>query len=141
VAQPRLNNLAHMDVDDRLVLQVLKQVATTVGRVKKEQFALATRQRATAGHSPHAQLCDDLAHLQDHINLAVTAIKRPYMCHVRGEPAYSKCRLCDVTLYYFLKRGAHTGAECFLLYHSETFFGLAKSDVIMVKKRKQDKIF
>jgi hypothetical protein len=106
--------------------------------VTKEQFALASRQRATAGHPPHVRLCGDLTHLQDHVNSAVTAIKRPHMCHVCGEPAYSKCGLCDVTLHYFSKRGAHAGAECFLLYHSDTFFGLAKSDAIKVNKRKQD---
>jgi hypothetical protein len=68
-------------------------------------------------------------------------IKRPHVCHVCGEPAYSKCGLCDVTLHYFSKRGAHAGAECFLQYHSDAFFGLAKSDAIMVKKRKQDWVF
>ncbi len=114
------------------------EVATATGRVTKEQFALASRRRATAGHPPHARLCGDLTHLQDHVNSAVTAIKRPHMCHVCGEPAYSKCGLCDVTLHYFSKRGAHAGAECFLLYHSDTFFGLAKSDAIKVNKRKQD---
>ena len=71
----------------------------------------------------------------------VTAIKHPHMCHVCGKPAYSKCGLCDVTLHYFLKRGAHAWAECFLQYHSDTFFGLAKSDAIIVKKRKQDWVF
>jgi hypothetical protein len=124
----------------RLACYPSPAVASTVGRVTKEHFALEWRRRATPGHATHARLCGDFTNLQDHINSAVTAIKRPHMCHVCGEPAYSKCGLlCDVTLHYFSKRGAHAGAECFLvLYHSDAFFGLAKSDAIMVKKRKQD---
>jgi hypothetical protein len=112
-----------------------------VGRVTKAQFVHESRRHASAGQPPHSRLCGDLTHLQDHINAAVTAMKRPKVCHVCGEPAYSKCGLCDVTLHYFSKRGAHAGAECYLLYHSDAFFGLAKQDAIMVHKRKQDWIF
>jgi hypothetical protein len=76
------------------------EVASTFGRVTKEQFVLLWRRRATPGHAPHSRLCGDLVtNLQDHINSAVTAIKRPHMCHVCGEPAYSKCGLCNVTFY------------------------------------------
>ncbi len=107
----------------------------------KQQFILEKRQHATTGHPPHARLCGDLTHLQDHINSAVTAMKRPTVCHVCGEPAYSKCGLCDVTLHYFTKRGANAGAECFILYHNDAFFGLAKQDATIVKKRKQDWVF
>ncbi len=107
----------------------------------KKQFVRESRRRASAGQPPHLRLCGDLTHLQDHINAAVTAMKRPKVCHVCGKPAYSKCGLCDVNLHYFSKRGANAGAECFLLYHSDAFFGLAKQDAIMVHKRKQDWVF
>jgi hypothetical protein len=112
-----------------------------IGRVTKEQLALQSRRRATTGHPPHSRLCGDLTHLQEHINSAVTALKRPKVCHVCGEPAYSKCGLCNVTLHYFSKRGANAGAECYLLYHSNAFFGLAKQDATLVNKRKQDWVF
>jgi hypothetical protein len=113
-----------------------------IGRVTKEQLTLQSRRRATTGQTPHSRLCGDLTHLQQHINLAVTALKHPKVCHVCGEPAYSKCGLCDVTLHYFSKRGANAGAECYLLYHSDAFFGLAKQqDATLVKKRKQDWVF
>jgi hypothetical protein len=82
------------------------EVATTaVGRVRKEQFALASRRCASPGHPPHTRLCGNLTHLQDHTNSAVTAIKRPHVCHVCGKPAYSKCELCYVTLHHFFKEG------------------------------------
>jgi hypothetical protein len=87
-----------------------------IGKVTKEQSTLQSRRRATTGQPPHSRLCGDLTHLQQHINSAVTALKRPKVCHVCGEPAYSKCGLCDVTLHYFSKRGANAGAECYLLY-------------------------
>jgi hypothetical protein len=113
-----------------------------VGRVTKEQFVIQSRRRATTGNPPHSRLCGDLTHLQTHINSAVTAIKHPKVCHVCcGEPAYSKCGLCDVTLHYFSKRGANAGAECYILYHSDAFFGLAKQDATIINKRKQDWVF
>jgi hypothetical protein len=112
-----------------------------IGRVTKEQFVEHSKRRASPGHPPHSRLCGDLSHLQQHINAAVTAMKRPKVCHVCGEQAYSMCGLCDVALHYFSKRGAHAGAECYVLYHSDAFFGLAKQDAILVKKRKQDWVF
>jgi hypothetical protein len=44
-------------------------------------------------------------------------------------------------LHYFSKRGANAGAKCYLLYHSNAFFGLAKQDTTLVNKRKQDWVF
>jgi hypothetical protein len=114
---------------------------TPIGRVTKEQLTLQSKRRATTGQPPHSRLCGDLTHIQQHINSAVTALKRPKVCAVCGEPAYSKCGLCDVTLHHFSKRGANAGAECYLLYHSDAFFGLAKQDATLVKKRKQDWVF
>jgi hypothetical protein len=114
---------------------------TLIARVTKEQLRLQSWRRATTGQPPHSRLCGDLTHLQQHINSTVTALKRPKVCYVCGEPAYSKCGLCDVTLHYFPKRGANAGAECYLLYHSDPFFGLAKQDATLVKKRKQDWVF
>jgi hypothetical protein len=69
------------------------------------------------------------------------AIKHPKVCHVCGKPAYSKCGLCNITLHYFSKRGANAGAKCYVLYHSDAFFGLAKQDATIVIKRKQDWVF
>jgi hypothetical protein len=40
-----------------------------------------------------------------------------------------------------LKQGANAGAECYVLYHSDAFFGLAKQDAALVQKRKQDWVF
>jgi hypothetical protein len=112
-----------------------------IGRVTKAQFTHESRRRASTGNPPHSRLCGDLSHLQDHINSAVTGIKRPKICHVCGAEAYSKCGLCNVALHYFPKRGASTGAECFMQYHSDAFFGLAKQDATIVQKRKQDWVF
>jgi hypothetical protein len=81
-----------------------------IGRVMKEQFALQKRWRASTGHPPHdARLCGNLTHLQEPINSAVTAMKRPKVCHIWGKPAYSKCGMCNVTLHYFTRRGANAG--------------------------------
>jgi hypothetical protein len=111
---------------------------TPVGRVSKKQFELQSRRRASTGNPPHARLCGDLTHIQTHVNSAQTAMKRPKVCHVCGEPAYSKCGLCDVALHYFPRTGANTGAECFLQYHNTSFFGLGYQDASIVNKRKQD---
>jgi hypothetical protein len=98
-------------------------VATPVGRVTKEYFVIQSRQCATNGNPPHLQLCGDFTHLQTHINSAGMAIKHPKVCHVCGEPAYSKCGLCDITLHYFSKSGANAGAECQQLLIKENKIG------------------
>lgn len=115
-------------------------VVAPIGRVTKEQFQLQSKRRAssTPGNPAHSRLCGDLSHLQHHINSVVTAIKRPKVCQVCGENAYSKCGLCNVALHYFPKKGANVGAECFLHYHSDSFFGLAECDAPIVKKMKKD---
>jgi hypothetical protein len=133
----------YVDVDAPVIAsQSPASDVAPIGRVMKEQLALQSRRRATTGQPPHSRLvCGDLMHRQEHINSAVTALKRPKVCHLYGEPAYSKCGLCDVTVHYFSKRGANAGAECYLLYHSDAFFGLAKQDATLVNKRKQDWVF
>jgi hypothetical protein len=112
------------------------------GRVTMEQFQLHSKRRATtAGNPPFSRLCGDLTHLQNHINSAQTAMKRPKVCVICGEKAYSKCGLCDVALHYFPRTGAYAGAECFLQYHSNAFFGLGYQDAPIVKKMKKEWVF
>jgi hypothetical protein len=115
----------------------IPEVVAPVGRVTKDKFVLESRRCASIGKPPHSRLCGDLTHLQNHINTAVTAIKRPKVCHICGEPAYSMCGLCEVMLHYFSKRGTNAGAECYLLYHSDAFFGLAKHFFLVDKLHKQ----
>ena len=110
------------------------------GRVTKQQIQLQSKRRAssTPGNPPHSRLCGDLSHLQNHINSVENGIKRPRVCHVCGENAYSKCGLCGVALHCYPKKGANVGAECFLQCHSDVFFGLASCDASAVKKMKKD---
>ena len=52
------------------------------------------------------------------------------VCVVCGKLAYTECKLCKVFLHLpFLKVDAiGHGANCFIDWHSDPFFGLAKED-------------
>lgn len=55
-----------------------------------------------------------------------------------GLLAYTKCGICDVALDNNPSTGKCKGYNCFLEYHSDVCFGLAKNDSHLVQKRKSD---
>lgn len=50
----------------------------------------------STGDPAHLSLCGDLTHLQNNSNVIVTTNKHPKVCHIYGEPAYSKWGLVAV---------------------------------------------
>ena len=72
------------------------------------------------------RLCGDLDNLWNHTrNMERTTNKGA--CEVCGSKTLWKCRRCNKFMCVLENRN-FTGAKCVIRFHSDTFFGLAKSD-------------
>ena len=102
--------------------------------VTPQQLKLARK------HNLKSRLCGDLTafnhHLQERVNL-----KHDKVCAYCGEKAYTLCKICpdQPALHFFPSRGPNAGKNCFLDYHNDLCFGLARVDFTEVYgKRKSD---
>lgn len=77
-----------------------------------------------------ARLCGNLESLEKHIHARENR-KSSRCCEVCGEKTYYVCSLCDAGLHYFSQKGPGAGNLCYLEFHSEGFYGLAKRDVVL----------
>ena len=76
------------------------------------------------------QFCATMEELQKHFE-AIKKKNSPQVCEVCGSQTYWCCELCGK--YICLLNKCHwNGARCAFLYHSEHFFGLARSNYIDV---------
>ena len=85
-----------------------------------------------------SRLCGDMSMIQYHLKSMETGRKHPKKCVVCGEDAHSVCTICGKALHLLPQRGPNQGKTCFIEYHSESFFGLAKDDVDVMKIKKKD---
>jgi len=60
------------------------------------------------------------------------------ICFVCGVRTLLLCTKCGVALHTSPPEGQETKVSCFLLCHNTGFFGLARQDSIIVKKRRRD---
>jgi hypothetical protein len=104
----------------------------------REAVTLAQFNTAKNSRGHNSRLCGNLDHLHRHISSMETSIKHACLCAVCGEPAHSKCQICGMYLHYLPNRGSYKGATCYIDYHNDMFFGLAKSDCKLVNKCKGD---
>ena len=63
------------------------------------------------------------------------------VCVFCDEMSYTKCGICDAALHNNPSTGKCKGRNCYLDYHSDVCFGLAKNDSHMIRKRKSDWTF
>ena len=79
-----------------------------------------------------SRLCGDMNCLQVHIN-HLKKVKCAKKCEVCGIDVYTTCTLCpgNPGLHFFPSKGIGKGKQCFLEFHSDNFFGLAKSDITL----------
>jgi predicted RNA-binding Zn-ribbon protein involved in translation (DUF1610 family) len=75
------------------------------------------------------RLCGDLAELIEHTQSMVRKTNL-VACEVCGKNTLWRCQKCGKALCV-PDKGAFAGGTCMLQFHSDTFFGLAKSDVKM----------
>ena len=72
---------------------------------------------------------------------SIQKVKCAKKCEVCGVDTYTICTRCPGRpgLHFYPIKGAGKGKSCFMEYHSDGFFGLAKSDVQFFEgKKKKD---
>ena len=72
-----------------------------------------------------------------HVN-HLKKIKYVKQCEVCGVDVYTVCALCPGRpgLHFFPTKGIAKGTQYYLNYHSDKFFGLAKSDFKLFKSKR-----
>ena len=83
-----------------------------------------------------SRLCGDLTKISAHLRSETRVSNQ--VCAFCGEISYTKCGICDAALHNNPSTGKCKGYNCFLDYHSDVCFGLAKSDSHLLRKRKKD---
>ena len=63
-------------------------------------------------------------------------MKNPNSCEVCGIDIYTTCGLCKAPVHYFPHKCGKNGKNCFLNFHSDNFFGLARTYVDLIGKKK-----
>ena len=86
----------------------------------------------------NSRLCGCLDDLLKHIH-HVKKIKCAKQCEVCGKDTYTTCSLCpgNPGVHFFPTKGESKGQDCFVRFHSDDFFGLAKSDFTLFQGMKK----
>ena len=118
-----------------------------VGRPKKTRIddealpVVTPRQLKVAKrHKLKSRLCGDLTAIDHHILSKVTK-KHSRKCAFCGEDAYTFCTICpgEPALHFYPTKGDGKGRGCFMDYHSDACFGLARADLpVLLGKRTSD---
>jgi hypothetical protein len=128
--------------------------ARRAGRPKKNMPGRATSSKnknAAADITPEqlktakrnttkSRLCGDLRQIDVHIK-GRQSLKHEKMCAFCGEPAYTICTICpeQPALHFYPAKGPNLDKSCFLDYHNDCCFGLAKRDcTVLLGKRKSE---
>ena len=82
------------------------------------------------------RLCGDLTKIGVHLKSEERISNQ--VCVFCGQTTYTKCGVCDAALHNNPSTGKCKGFNCFIDYHSDVCFGLAKNDSHMLRKRKSD---
>ena len=75
---------------------------------------------------PEQRLLRDLTVFQEHWDAFYKCRKHPNKCYVCGKYSYHKCQVCGVLLHMTPLKT--TKRSCFIDYHNDVFFGLARGD-------------
>ena len=107
----------------------------TLHVVTPAQVKLAKRYTVTK-----TRMCGDLNTVAHHIQER-EQMKHDHVCAFCGEPAYTRCTVCPEkpALHFYPARGPNAGKSCFLDYHNDCYFGLARQDCSeLLGKRKSE---
>eukprot|EP00957_Ditylum_brightwellii_P062586 4749331-Ditylum_brightwellii.AAC.1 len=77
------------------------------------------------------RLCSNLENFNKHIASKLNA-KNPKPCEVWGLECYTKCNVCNAAVHYLPQKGSQKNQTCFVNFHGDYFFGLARNDATMV---------
>ncbi len=107
------------------------EVATTSDKITSSQLKLAKSRR-------NSRLCGSLDCLMNHIN-NIKKIKCAKTCEVCGVDVYTVYMLClgRPGIHFFPTKGIAKGKQCFLDFHSDKFYGLARIDATLFDGKPQ----
>jgi hypothetical protein len=111
-----------------------EQDKTNAHVVKPGQLKIAKRFKVKS------RLCGDLTAINHHIKER-EQMKHDQVCSYCGEPAYTRCTVCPEkpALHFYPSKGPNMGKSCFLDYHNDCCFGLARRDFpVLLGKRKSE---
>ena len=96
----------------------------------EDQFKRVKKQK-------NSRLCGNLNCIIHHISF-LKKIKCAKPCVVCGVDSYTSCSLCpgNPGLHFYPTKGVAKGKHCFLTYHSNDFFGLARDDTSLFHGRR-----
>jgi hypothetical protein len=122
--------------------------ARQVGRPKKRAGAeendahvvTPTQVKIAKRYKYKSRLCGDLSAINHHIK-SREQMKHEQVCSFCGEPAYTRCMICPEkpALHFFPAKGPNKEKSCFIDYHDDCCFGLARRDfpVLLGKTKKE----
>jgi hypothetical protein len=86
-----------------------------------------------------SRLCGDLTKITYHL-AKIERHNKEHVCKFCGDPCYTRCTVCPNKpfLHDFPSKGQCEGRSCFMDYHNDFCFGLAKDDCHMVGVRPSD---
>ena len=96
------------------------QTPAVSGVVTMEQIEDAKKKRLNS-----------LTEFQRHWDKSRAHRKHPNKCFVCGEDSYHRCEVCNVPLHGLNSRSKNA-EHCFIDYHNDRFFGLARGDCALV---------
>ena len=136
-----VNKLYPGDENMRVCVQQHKVRREKRGRPKSDddKHEITTEKLKRARHTKYrpGRLCGDLELFQKHI-ASKQNWKNAKPCEVCGLDTYTTCGLCKAPVHYFPQKGSQKGQSCFIDYHNDNFFGLARKDVALIGKKKKD---
>jgi hypothetical protein len=86
-----------------------------------------------------SRLCGDLSKITHHLKHK-ERLNKEHVCKFCGDPCYTRCTICPKKpfLHNFPSKGQCQGRSCFMDYHNDLCFGLAREDCHMVGVRPSD---
>jgi hypothetical protein len=97
---------------------------------KNDAHAVTTIKVMTAKqHKFKSYLCGDLTSINHHIQER-EQMKHDQVCSFCGEPAYTRCTVCPEkpAPHFFPAKGFNKEKSCFIDYHNDCCFGLARRE-------------
>ena len=97
-----------------------------------QRVTLAQLKEATLGRRLRpSRICLQPRDLKPHI-AQTHRLHNDNRCEVCGVATRYRCTLCDRSLYFFPQRGRQLNKDCFVDFHDESFFGLARCDAPLI---------
>jgi len=111
----------------------------TESDVELHKVILEQLKEASIGHLRNhpPRLCGDLTTFLAHVE-SVTFHGNSPACEVCGLGTSTKCGACGVAVHFFPRKGHQTDKHCFVEYHSDPCFGLARGDVKLIGEKQCD---